>query len=195
LFGLSPANWCAIIEPLFYSKEMSSSSMVLETERLVLRRLSTDDAEFVLGLLNEPSFLRYIGDRGVRNLEQATQYILNRLVTSYERNGFGLYLVELKESGIPIGISGLVKRDTLPDPDIGFAFLPAYWSKGYAVESAVAVMNHAREVLGLTRIVAITSLDNEASAKLLGKIGLRFERLIKLSEDEEEIKLFTPARR
>jgi len=169
--------------------------MVLETERLVLRRLSTDDAEFVLGLLNEPSFLRYIGDRGVRNLEQATQYILNRLVTSYERNGFGLYLVELKESGIPIGISGLVKRDTLPDPDIGFAFLPAYWSKGYAVESAVAVMNHAREVLGLTRIVAITSLDNEASAKLLGKIGLRFERLIKLSEDEEEIKLFTPARR
>src|SRR5258707_775241 len=174
---------------------MSSSSMVLETERLVLRRLSTDDAEFVLGLLNEPSFLRYIGDRGVRNLEQATQYILNRLVTSYERNGFGLYLVELKESGIPIGISGLVKRDTLPDPDIGFAFLPAYWSKGYAVESAVAVMNHAREVLGLTRIVAITSLDNEASAKLLGKIGLRFERLIKLSEDEEEIKLIRRSNR
>ena len=165
--------------------------IVLETERLTLRRLSTDDAEFVLGLLNEPSFLRYIGDRGVRNLEQATQYILNRLVTSYERNGFGLYLVELKESGIPIGISGLVKRDTLPDADIGFAFLPAYWSKGYAVESAVAVMKYAREVLGLTRIVAITSLDNEASAKLLGKIGLRFERLIKLSEDAEQIKLFT----
>jgi len=166
--------------------------IVLETERLILRKLSTDDAEFVLELLNEPSFLRYIGDRGVRNLEEAKQYILNRLVTSYERNGFGLYLVELKESSIPIGISGLVKRDTLPDPDIGFAYLPAYWSKGYAVESASAVMNYAREVLGLTRIVAITSLDNEASAKLLGKIGLRFERLIKLSEDAEEVKLFTP---
>ena len=166
--------------------------IVLETERLILRKLSTDDAEFVLELLNEPSFLRYIGDRGVRNLEEAKQYILNRLVTSYERNGFGLYLVELKESSIPIGISGLVKRDTLPDPDIGFAYLPAYWSKGYAVESAAAVMNYAREVLGLTRIVAITSLDNEASAKLLGKIGLRFERLIKLSEDAEEVKLFTP---
>jgi RimJ/RimL family protein N-acetyltransferase len=165
--------------------------IVLETERLILRRLSTDDAEFVLKLLNEPSFLRYIGDRGVRNLEQATQYILNRLVASYERNGFGLYLVELRESGIPIGISGLVKRDTLPDADIGFAFLPAYWSKGYAVESAVAVMNYARKVLGLTRIVAITSLDNEASAKLLGKIGLRFERMIKLSEDMDEVKLFT----
>ena len=166
--------------------------MVLETERLVLRRLSTDDAEFVLELLNEPSFRRYIGDRGVRNLAEAAQYILNRLVASYERNGFGLYLVELKEGGIPIGISGLVKRDTLPDADIGFAFLPAYWSKGYAVESAAAVMNYAREVLGLTRIVAITSLDNEASAKVLGKIGLRYERLIRLSEDAEEVKLFTP---
>jgi RimJ/RimL family protein N-acetyltransferase len=168
------------------------SMIILETERLVLRKLSTDDAAFVLELLNEPSFLQYIGDREVRNLEDAQQYILNRLVTSYERNGFGLYLVELKESRIPIGISGLVKRDTLPDADIGFAFLPAYWSKGYAVESAAAVMNYAREVLGLTRIVAITSLDNEASAKLLGKIGLRFERLIKLSEDAEEVKLFTP---
>jgi RimJ/RimL family protein N-acetyltransferase len=166
--------------------------MVLETERLTLRQLSVDDAEFVLELLNEPSFLRYIGDRGVRNLADAAQYILNRLVASYERNGFGLYLVELKESRIPIGISGLVKRDTLPDADIGFAFLPAYWCKGYAVESAAAVMNYAREVLGLTRIVAITSPDNEASAKLLGKIGLRFERMIKLSEDGEEVKLFTP---
>ena len=168
--------------------------IVLETERLILRKLTIDDSEFVLELLNEPSFLQYIGDRGVRNLEDARQYILNRLVASYERNGFGLYLVELKESRIPIGISGLVKRDALPDADIGFAFLPAYWSKGYAVESAAAVMNYARESLGLTRIVAITSLDNEASARLLARIGLRFERLIKLSEDAEEVKLFTPKR-
>ncbi len=164
--------------------------IVLETERLILRKLSTDDAEFVLALLNEPSFVRNIGDRGVRNLEQAAQYILNRLVISYERNGFGLYLVELKESGAPIGISGLVKRDTLPDADIGFAFLPAYWSKGYAVESAAAVMKYARETLKLDRILAITSPDNEASARLLGKIGLRFERMIKLSADTDEVKLF-----
>ncbi|HSP61961.1 MAG TPA: GNAT family N-acetyltransferase [Pyrinomonadaceae bacterium] len=168
--------------------------IILETERMVLRKLSTDDAEFVLELLNEPSFLRYIGDRGVRNLEDARQYILNRLVASYERNGFGLYLVELKESRVSIGISGLVKRDALPDADIGFAFLPAYWSKGYAVESAAAVMNYARDVLGLNRILAITSPDNDASAKLLGKIGLRFERLIKLSEDAEEVRLFTNVR-
>ena len=174
--------------------QQSLSLIVLETERLILRKLTIDDAEFVLELLNTPSFLRYIGDRGVRNLEDAAQYILNRLIVSYERNGFGLYLVELKVGGVPIGISGLVKRDTLPDADIGFAFLPAYWSQGYAIESAVAVMDYAREVLGLTRIVAITSLDNEASAKLLGKIGLRFERLIKLSEDTEEVKLFTPER-
>ena len=166
--------------------------IVLETERLILRRLSTDDAEFVLELLNEPSFLRYIGDKGVRNLDDARQYILNGPVASYEKNGFGLYLVALKPDGTPIGINGLVKRDTLPDPDIGFAFLPAYWSKGYAFESAAAVMNYARAVLGLTRILAITSPDNEASARLLDKIGLRFERLIKLSEDATEVKLFTP---
>jgi RimJ/RimL family protein N-acetyltransferase len=166
--------------------------IVLETKRLVLRKLSVDDAEFVLELLNEPSFLRYIGDKGVRNLDDAGQYIVNGPVASYERNGFGLYLVKLKPNGTPIGISGLVKRDTLPDADIGFAFLPAYWSQGYAFESAAAVMNYAREALGLTRIVAITSPDNDASAKLLGKIGLRFERLIKLSEDGDEVKLFTP---
>jgi RimJ/RimL family protein N-acetyltransferase len=166
--------------------------MVLETARLILRRLSIDDAEFVLELLNEPSFLRYIGDKGVRNLDDARQYILDGPVASYERNGFGVYLVELKESGIPIGISGLVKRDTLPDADIGFAFLPAYWSNGYALESTAAVMKYARETLKLDRILAITSPDNDASAKLLCKIGLKFERLIKLSADGDEVKLFTP---
>lgn len=165
--------------------------MVIKSERLVLRKVTIDDAEFVLRLLNQPSFIRYIGDRGVRNLEDAHGYILNRLIASYERNGFGLYLVELKESGVSIGISGFVKRDTLPDPDIGFAFLPQYWSKGYAVESAAAVMKYASETLKLDCILAITSPDNEASAKLLGKIGLRFERMIKLADGDDEVKLFT----
>lgn len=164
---------------------------ILQTERLILRQLSTGDADFILGLLNEPSFLRYIGNKGVRTIEDARRYILNGPVESYQRNGFGLYLVELKGSGIPIGISGLVKRESLEHPDIGFAFLPAYWSKGYAVEAARAVMAFARESLGINRILAITSPDNEASARLLGKIGLRFEQMIKLSEDEAEIKLFT----
>jgi RimJ/RimL family protein N-acetyltransferase len=165
-------------------------SPLIETERLILRRLSVDDAPFILQLLNEPSFVRYIGDKGVRNLDDARRYILDGPVASYEQNGFGLYLVELKENARPIGISGILKRPGLPDPDIGFAFLPAYWSQGYAVESAAGVMRHARDVLGLKRILAITWRDNEASAKLLGKIGLRFERMIALTEGAPEVRLF-----
>ena len=163
---------------------------VLETERLVLRQLCSDDAEFILELLNQPSFLRYIGDKGVRNAEGAIRYIQTGPVASYDRFGFGLYLVELKESGVSIGMCGLLKRDSLPDVDVGFAFLPGYWSQGFAFEAAAAVMAYGREVLGLRRIVAITSLDNAASIKLLEKIGLRFERLIKLEEDQPEVRLF-----
>ena len=163
---------------------------VLETERLVLRRLSAADAEFIVELLNQPSFLRYIGDKGVRNTEDAIRYIETGPQASYERFGFGLYLVGLKDSDVPIGMCGLLKRETLADVDIGFAFLPGYWSRGYAFEAAAAVMTYGREALGLRRIVAITSLDNVASIKLLGKIGLRFEGLIKLGEDQPEVRLF-----
>jgi RimJ/RimL family protein N-acetyltransferase len=166
--------------------------IILDTERLVLRHMSPEtDAEFVLELLNQPSFLQYIGDKGVRTLDDAQQYIRNGPLKSYQQNGFGLYTVELKENGAPVGISGLVKRDTLPDADIGFAFLPEYWSQGYAIESAAAVMTYARETLGLGRVLAITSPDNERSAKLLGKIGLRFERMLKLMDDAPEVKLFS----
>ena len=169
--------------------------IVLETDRLVLSHLSPEtDAEFILQLLNEPSFIRYIGDKKVRTLDDARQYIQNGPMKSYEENGFGLNKVELKNGGAPIGISGLVKRDTLPDVDIGFAFLPEYWNQGYAIESARAVMEHARHVLGIDRVVAITSPDNEASAKLLEKIGLGFQRLIKLSDNASEVKLFSPRR-
>ena len=164
--------------------------IVLQTERLVLRRLSSGDSEFILELLNQPSFLQYIGDKGVRNNDDAINYIQTGPVASYERFGFGLYLVELKGTAVPIGICGLLKRDTLPDVDVGFAFLPEYWSRGYAFEAAEAVMNYGKEVRGLRRIVAITSLDNEASIRLLEKIGLKFERLIKLSEDQPEVRLF-----
>ena len=163
---------------------------VIETERLLLRRLGTEDAEFILELLNQPSFLRYIGDKEVRSIADAVRYIQTGPVASYERFGFGLYLVELKETGVSIGICGLLKRDSLPDVDVGFAFLPSFWSQGYALESALAVMNYGREVLGLRRIVAITSPDNDASIRLLEKIGLRFERMIKLSEDQSEVRLF-----
>lgn len=166
--------------------------IILETKRLRLRQLAPDlDDEFILELLNDPSFIRYIGDKGVRELEAARRYIVDGPVKSYEAYGFGLYLVELKMNRAPIGICGVLKRETLPDPDIGFAFLPAYWNQGYAFESAAAVMEHARGTLKLPRVLAITSPDNEASEKLLNKVGLRFDRLVKLTEDAPEIKLFT----
>ena len=162
----------------------------LETERLLLRRLTVQDAQFILTLLNEPSFLRYIGDKKVRNLDDARQYILNGPVASYDRNGFGLNLVELKEPHTPIGICGLLKRDELPDPDIGFALLPDFWNKGFAFEAATAVLQDARETLRLERILAITSLDNDASINLLQRLGFRFEKVIRLSADGEQVKLF-----
>ena len=163
---------------------------VLETDRLILRRLSIDDAEFILALLNEPSFLRFIGDKGVRTLDDAREYILKGPIYSYERFGFGLYLTMLKESGVPIGICGLLKRETLGDVDVGFAFLPQFWSKGYALESASAVMAYGRSCFGLNRIVAVTNPDNEGSIRVLEKLGLGFEKMVRLSEDGPEIKLF-----
>ena len=163
---------------------------VLETNRLILSRLSTEDAEFILELLNEPSFLRFIGDKGVRTLDDARDYILNGPVDMYNRLGFGLYLTELKDGSVPIGMCGLLKRDSLEDVDIGFAFLPKFWGRGYAYESAAAVMAYGKTVLGLNRIVAITSPDNYASGRLLEKLGLRFERMIHLSNDAPEVRLF-----
>jgi RimJ/RimL family protein N-acetyltransferase len=163
---------------------------VIETERLVLSRLSSADAEFIFDLLNQPSFIKNIGDKGVRTHEDAVQYIQNGPIASYERFGFGLNRVELKESGVPIGICGLLKRDSLPDVDVGFAFLPQFWLQGYAVESAAAVLEHGRQVLGIDRIVAITAPDNHGSIRVLEKIGLKFEGLIRLSDREAEVKLF-----
>jgi [ribosomal protein S5]-alanine N-acetyltransferase len=164
---------------------------VLETKRLSLRRFTVDDAPFILTLLNEPSFLRYIGDKKVRELEHARQYILNGPVASYERNDFGPYLVELRESHAPIGMCGLIKREELPEPDVGFALLPDFCSKGLAFEAAAAVLRDGRERLKLERILAITTPDNDASIKLLLRLGLRFQGLVKLSEDREQLKLFT----
>jgi RimJ/RimL family protein N-acetyltransferase len=163
---------------------------VLETERLILRKLTVGDSKFILELLNDPSWLRFIGDKGVRTLDDARDYILKNLVAMYERLGFGLYLTELKGEGISIGICGLIKRDSLEDVDIGFAFLPKFRGKGYAYESASAVMARERRTFGLNRIVAIASLDNYDSTRLLEKLGFSFERIVKLSDDSERINLF-----
>ncbi len=160
----------------------------IETERLELVEFTEEDAEFVLQLVNEPSFLRYIGDRGVRTLADARKYIADGPVAGYARHGHGLLRVVRKAGGVAVGMCGVLKRDTLPDPDIGFSFLPAYWSQGYAFESAAAVMKHAREILGLGRILAITTQDNIPSMRLLDRLGFRFERIIAVGS--EELRLF-----
>jgi RimJ/RimL family protein N-acetyltransferase len=163
---------------------------VIETERLILRRVTVEDDEFILELLNDPSWLRFIGDKGVRTPDAARDYILQSLVALYERLGFGLYLTELKGEGVPIGICGLIKRDALEDVDIGFAFLPAFRGKGYAYESALAVMEYGKRTFGLKRLAAITSPDNYGSAKLLEKLGFHFEGMVKLSNDSPAISLY-----
>ena len=150
---------------------------VLETERLILRHFNPNDAPFILALLNEPSFLRYIGDKKVRTLDDARQYIANGPVATYKLHGFGLYQVELKDTHTPVGMCGLLKREELPHPDIGFAFLPDFWNKGFAYEAAAAVLTDARERLQLDRILAIVNPDNEASIKLLEKLGFNFEQM------------------
>jgi RimJ/RimL family protein N-acetyltransferase len=166
---------------------------VAETERLRLRRLGADDSEFIFELVNDPSWIRYIGDKGVKTLGDATRYIVDGPVAMYRRLGFGLYLVELKETREPIGICGLIKREALEDVDLGFAFLPSFWGRGYAREAASTVMSHATCVLGLSRIVAILSQDNDRSANLLEKLGFHPEGTVVLQSNDEKLKLYAIA--
>ncbi len=167
--------------------------VVMVTSRLTLREFQPHDASFILELLNEEGFLRFIGDKGVRTLADAREYLLAGPLQSYQRFGFGLYLASLRADGTPVGMCGLVKRDALADVDIGFAFLMRHWSKGYASESAAAVLAHGRDTFGLERIVAITALENSASMAVLNKIGLRWERRIQLTAEGPELNLFGPA--
>jgi RimJ/RimL family protein N-acetyltransferase len=165
---------------------------VCETPRLRLRYLTPEDAAFILDLLNEPEFIHNIGDRGVRTLEDARGYIQTGPVTGYH-TGLGLYLIELRHDGAPIGVCGLLKRDYLQDVDVGFALRSAYYGRGYAFEAAQAVMRRGRDVLGFERIVAITSPDNHASIRLLRRLGLRFERTLRAPDVDRETSLFTPS--
>ncbi|MDQ0417207.1 RimJ/RimL family protein N-acetyltransferase [Croceifilum oryzae] len=163
---------------------------ILDTERLILRFQTTEDAEFILELVNDPSWLKFIGDRGVRTIEDAKNDILNGPIQMYKKKlGLGFLLVERKEDQAPIGICGLIKRESLEDIDIGFAFLPQYRGKGYAYEAAASVMAYGKDTLGLSRIVAITRQENHHSIKLLEKLGLQFEQLIQLPNNPEEIVL------
>ena len=169
---------------------MRTRLQVVETERLVLRWLGAGDAGFILELLNDPSWQKYIGDKGVHTVEEAETYIRRGPVEMYAQLGFGLYLVETKEDEVPIGICGLIKRDGLEDVDLGFAFLPQFWGKRYAYESAAATLAYARDTLGMSRIVAITLKENERSVNLLRRLGFRFERNVRLDAAGEELELY-----
>jgi RimJ/RimL family protein N-acetyltransferase len=166
----------------------SDTTILLQTENLIIRKLCIEDAAFIFDLVNMPSWLQYIGDRGVKTLRDAEQYIINGPMASYEKFGFGLYLVALKATQEPVGICGLLKRDTLEDPDIGFAFLQKFTGKGYALESAAQVLAYGKSVLGLTRILAITTKDNTNSIKLLLRLGFEFEKNVMINA--EELNLF-----
>ncbi|MBK8148322.1 MAG: GNAT family N-acetyltransferase [Acidobacteria bacterium] len=180
---------------------------ILETERLIIRELdASTDGEFINDLLNQPSFIRYIGDRGVRSAAEASDFIENRYRQSYRDHGYGLYAVDMKEDAElnsesirnpkskiqnrAIGICGFVRRVGLEHPDIGFAFLPQYEGRGYAFESASAVLEYGRETLGIERPMAITTFDNENSVKLLGKLGFVFRESVVLPGSDEELNLF-----
>ena len=164
---------------------------VLRTERLVLRHLTEDDAPFILELLNEPGFIDNIGDRGVRDLDGARRYISEGPGASYQEHGYGLWLAALRGTGEPIGICGLVKRDGLEDADVGYAFLQRAWGKGYAQESAAAVLGYARDAIGLPRVVAITQPSNAGSIAVLQKIGMKAAGRIRLPGHTGESAYFT----
>ncbi len=162
----------------------------VETARLFLREFTLDDAPFFLALVNDADWLRFIGDRNVHTLGEARAYLTKHYIARYEQDGFGIYLAAIKESGEPIGMCGLIKREGLADIDIGFAFMPAYRGQGYAYEAAAATMIYARETLKLARIVAITVSYNAPSIALLEKIGLKFERDVRLPNDPEPLRLY-----
>lgn len=163
---------------------------ILETERLVLRTIQISDAPFYLELLNTPEFIANIGDRKVRTLKAARDAIRQGPVAMQAARGHAIWLVELKGARTPIGMSGLIKRDTLDDVDLGYAFLPAYFGKGYAFEAARAVLDYARERVGLRRVVAITSPGNTASNNVLTKAGMRFEKVVYLTPEDTGTRLY-----
>ena len=163
--------------------------IAIETERLQLRQFTHAEDAFILRLLNDPDWKRFIGDRGVRTLQQAHTYI-DGLIATYERHGFGLWLMVRKTDGAAMGMCGLIRRDSLDDPDVGFAVLPAFRKQGYTTEAAAATLRYAKDVAGLQRVVAITIADNASSIDVLQRIGLRFEKKLRLARDPEELNLY-----
>jgi RimJ/RimL family protein N-acetyltransferase len=164
--------------------------IVVETERLFLREMTPEDAAFILKLVNDPAWIQFIGDKGIRTIADARDYIVRGPMEMYSQLGFGLWLVELRHDRTAIGMCGLIKRPALQDVDVGFAFLPEYRGQGYAVESASAAISYGRRILGLTTVAAIMAPNNERSRRVLEKLGFQFERIIKLSSDGPDVSLY-----
>jgi RimJ/RimL family protein N-acetyltransferase len=163
---------------------------ILKTERLRLREFNLHDSEFIIELFNSPGWLKFIGDRKVKTIAQAQYYLEHGPIKSYRENGYGLYLVVKKDDDKSIGMCGILNRDTLDHPDIGFAFLPNYNGKGYALEIANATMIYAKEKLSIPRITAITLPQNYKSIKLLEKMGLKYHKRFVFPNSKEELLLF-----
>lgn len=166
---------------------------MINTERLTLSPFTLEDDVFILRLLNEPSFIDNIADRGVRTLEDARAYLSNGPIASYAANGFGLWRVSLGDGGPPIGMCGLIRRAGLADVDLGYALLPEYTGQGYAVEAARAALDFGRVALGLGRIIAIVSPGNERSVRVLEKLGFARAGTTRLPNDTLDLLLFTHA--
>src|SRR4051812_18407342 len=164
---------------------------VVETERLLLRQFTPDDAEFILRLLNEPSFIANIADRGVRTVEQAAAYLVGGPIRSYAEHGHGLWLVALKEAAMqPIGMCGLLRREQFEDVDVGYAFLPEFWSRGYASEAARAALEYGKRELGLERIIALVAPHNAGSIRLLEKLGFAFSHTMRMKPESPETAIY-----
>jgi [ribosomal protein S5]-alanine N-acetyltransferase len=164
---------------------------ILETDRLKLRQLTLQDAPFILQLVNEPAWIENIGDKNVHNLQDAENYLLAGPLKSYEENGYGLFLTELKVKGVPVGMCGLVKREFFDTPDIGFAFMREYWGLGFASEAAKATCDYACTQLRINEILGFTSVDNIASMRVLEKIGLKYDKIVELPGYNEPSRLFS----
>lgn len=170
--------------------KIPNQTMLLETDRLVMRCITRDDAPFIYRLLKEPSWLEFIGDKNINNENDAKKYIEMEYISMYQKYGFGLFIVETKDTNNPIGICGLMKRENLDDADLGYALLPEFWGKGFAFEAVMSVLKSAKDTHKLSRILALSKSSNRPSINLLNKAGFVFDRDLKLLEDEEKLHIY-----
>ncbi len=165
---------------------------LITTDRLVLREFDLEDASFILELVNDQGWLENIGDKNVHSIEDAEQYLLSGPIRSYQENGYGLYMVELKLTNIAVGMCGLVKRDCFKSPDVGFAFVPEYRGLGFASEAGRSVLKYAKSQLSLNRVIGVTSMNNVGSMKALEKMGMQYDSLVSMPGYDEKSRLFVP---